>query len=316
MALERWPETGIPDNPAAWLMATAKNRAIDLLRRRRRVERKHEEIGRDLEAEETAMPDLDSRPRRRHRRRPPPADLHRLPSDPVDRGAGGPDAPRRRRIDDRGDRAGLPRPGTDGRPADRAGQADACRRRHSLRGPARRRTCRPPGVGARRRLPRLQRRLRGDIRRRLDAAAALRRGDPSRPHPRRARARRARGPRPAGADGAAGFPPRRPHRPVGRAHPPPRSEPRALGQPAHPPRSRRPRPRGGARPARRPAPCRPRSPPATPARRRPRIPTGRGSRRSMPTSWRSRRRRSPSSTGRWRSPLPSGRPPASRSSTG
>ena len=62
-------------------------------------------------------------------------------------------------------------------------------------------------------------------------------------------------------------------------------------------------------------PCRPRSPPATPARRRPRIPTGRASRRSMPTSWRSRRRRSPSSTGRWRFPLPSGRRPGSRSST-
>src|SRR6476646_8122621 len=60
VALERWPETGIPDNPAAWLMATAKNRAIDLLRRRRRVERKHAEIGRDLEAEEAAMPDFDS----------------------------------------------------------------------------------------------------------------------------------------------------------------------------------------------------------------------------------------------------------------
>jgi len=60
VALQRWPESGIPDNPAAWLMATAKNRAIDLLRRRRRVEQKHAEIGRDLEAEESAMPDLDS----------------------------------------------------------------------------------------------------------------------------------------------------------------------------------------------------------------------------------------------------------------
>src|SRR6188472_1463363 len=58
VALQRWPESGIPDNPAAWLMATAKNRAIDLLRRRRRVEQKHAEIGRDLEAEESAMPDL------------------------------------------------------------------------------------------------------------------------------------------------------------------------------------------------------------------------------------------------------------------
>jgi RNA polymerase sigma factor (sigma-70 family) len=50
-ALERWPETGIPDNPGAWLMATAKNRAIDELRRRRLVDRKHEAIGVEATAE-------------------------------------------------------------------------------------------------------------------------------------------------------------------------------------------------------------------------------------------------------------------------
>ena len=49
-ALERWPESGVPDNPGAWLMATAKNRAIDEIRRRRLLERKHAELGRDLEA--------------------------------------------------------------------------------------------------------------------------------------------------------------------------------------------------------------------------------------------------------------------------
>ena len=48
-ALERWPESGVPDNPGAWLMATAKHRAIDLLRRSKRLERKHEELARDLE---------------------------------------------------------------------------------------------------------------------------------------------------------------------------------------------------------------------------------------------------------------------------
>ncbi len=48
-ALERWPETGIPDNPGAWLMATAKNRAIDRLRRKKMAERKHAEIGREME---------------------------------------------------------------------------------------------------------------------------------------------------------------------------------------------------------------------------------------------------------------------------
>ena len=49
-ALEQWPADGIPDNPAAWLMATAKHRAIDRLRRRKMLERKHGQIGRDLEA--------------------------------------------------------------------------------------------------------------------------------------------------------------------------------------------------------------------------------------------------------------------------
>jgi RNA polymerase sigma factor (sigma-70 family) len=48
-ALERWPESGVPDNPGAWLMATAKHRAIDVLRRRRRLEAKHAELGRELE---------------------------------------------------------------------------------------------------------------------------------------------------------------------------------------------------------------------------------------------------------------------------
>jgi RNA polymerase sigma factor (sigma-70 family) len=50
VALERWPETGVPDNPGAWLMATAKHRAIDRLRRSKLLERKHEELGRDLDA--------------------------------------------------------------------------------------------------------------------------------------------------------------------------------------------------------------------------------------------------------------------------
>ncbi|WP_275976193.1 RNA polymerase sigma factor [Geothrix oryzisoli] len=55
-ALEQWPETGVPENPGAWLMATAKRRAIDRLRRIKLAERKHEELGRELEAQqETAM---------------------------------------------------------------------------------------------------------------------------------------------------------------------------------------------------------------------------------------------------------------------
>ena len=60
-ALERWPESGVPDNPGAWLMATAKHRAIDQLRRRTMLERKHEELGYELEAQqEMAVPDLDA----------------------------------------------------------------------------------------------------------------------------------------------------------------------------------------------------------------------------------------------------------------
>src|SRR5713226_322194 len=60
-ALEQWPESGIPDNPGAWLMATAKHRAIDLWRRNKLLERKHQEFGRELEAQqEMAVPDLDA----------------------------------------------------------------------------------------------------------------------------------------------------------------------------------------------------------------------------------------------------------------
>jgi RNA polymerase sigma factor (sigma-70 family) len=59
-ALERWPASGIPDNPGAWLMATAKHRAIDRLRRRRLIERKHAELGHELEAGQTVAPNLDA----------------------------------------------------------------------------------------------------------------------------------------------------------------------------------------------------------------------------------------------------------------
>src|ERR1700716_1244587 len=57
-AREQGPESGVPDNPGAWLMATAKHRAIDLFRRNTRLERKHEEVGRELEAQEMAVPDF------------------------------------------------------------------------------------------------------------------------------------------------------------------------------------------------------------------------------------------------------------------
>jgi len=60
-ALERWPQSGIPDNPGAWLMATAKHRAIDQLRRGKMLDRKHEQLGHDIEADRDArLPDLDA----------------------------------------------------------------------------------------------------------------------------------------------------------------------------------------------------------------------------------------------------------------
>ena len=60
-ALERWPETGVPDNPGAWLMATAKHRAIDRLRRDRLHERKHDQIAAELDAQLARRePDLDA----------------------------------------------------------------------------------------------------------------------------------------------------------------------------------------------------------------------------------------------------------------
>ncbi len=57
-ALEQWPEEGIPDNPGAWLMATAKHRAIDYLRRGTVIDRKHEDLGREMAEKEMQVPDL------------------------------------------------------------------------------------------------------------------------------------------------------------------------------------------------------------------------------------------------------------------
>src|SRR3984893_4444263 len=56
-ALEQWPESGVPDNPGAWLMATGKHRAIDRIRRAKLLERKHEELAAQ---QETTVPDLDA----------------------------------------------------------------------------------------------------------------------------------------------------------------------------------------------------------------------------------------------------------------
>jgi RNA polymerase sigma factor (sigma-70 family) len=60
-ALEQWPESGVPEKPGAWLMGTAKHRAIDLFRRNKRLERKYEVLAHELEAQqEIGVPDLDA----------------------------------------------------------------------------------------------------------------------------------------------------------------------------------------------------------------------------------------------------------------
>src|SRR5688572_15062307 len=60
-ALEQWPQSGVPRNPGAWLMATAKHRAIDAIRRKERVTRKHQELGHELDAQqETVVDALDA----------------------------------------------------------------------------------------------------------------------------------------------------------------------------------------------------------------------------------------------------------------
>ncbi len=59
-ALEQWPESGVPDNPGAWLMATGKHRAIDRLRRSKLLERKQEELGRELQTRQEPALDIDT----------------------------------------------------------------------------------------------------------------------------------------------------------------------------------------------------------------------------------------------------------------
>ena len=134
-ALEQWPESGVPDNPGAWLMATAKHRAIDLLRRSTTLERKQEELAREIELQLTsAQRDIDAELDDHVG-----DDLLRLifmACHPVlsteARAAltlrllGGPH--------DRRDRASVSRPRADGGAAHRAGEADARRGAHRLRG--------------------------------------------------------------------------------------------------------------------------------------------------------------------------------------
>src|ERR1700724_349053 len=234
-ALERWPATGIPDTPGAWLMATAKHRAIDRLRRAKLIERKHAELGREIDTrQETTAEDLaaaldddigDDLLRLLFTACHPVLSTEQrvaltlrllcgLTTEEIARG--------------------VPGVGADRRPAHCPRQADARRGARSLRGSARGRTRRPAFVGARGPLSRFQRRLHGRRRRRLDAAAALRGGAPSRPYPGRDRGARAGGPRPRRAHGDPGVARPGARRPLGRAYPVARTRPRTVGSAPHP----------------------------------------------------------------------------------
>ena len=107
-ALEHWPATGVPEKPGAWLMATAKRRALDHLRRGRMLARKHGDGCARSRAGAAGDARFRRRARRRHRRRIAAADLHRLPSASVARGPRGAGAADDLRPDHRRDRAGLP----------------------------------------------------------------------------------------------------------------------------------------------------------------------------------------------------------------
>ena len=150
-ALEQWPAEGLPRNPGAWLMAAAKHRAIDQLRRRTRLVRKHEELARDLEAGR-ARPraDLDGAMDDDIGDDLVAADLHGLPSGAVHRGARRADAAPARRAHHRRDRARFSRPRADHRSAHRPREEDAGQGERALRGASRRGAARAAGLGARR----------------------------------------------------------------------------------------------------------------------------------------------------------------------
>ena len=139
-ALEQWPKEGVPDNPGAWLMAAAKRRAIDLLRRSECSSESIEELGRELESRADR-----SAGRRRlateqdDRRRPAAPRLHLLPPGPVHRGPRRPDAAPARRPHDRRDRPRLPRSRSHDRPAHRPRQAHPRREARPVRGAPRER---------------------------------------------------------------------------------------------------------------------------------------------------------------------------------
>ena len=230
VALERWPETGVPDNPGAWLMTTAKNRALDRLRRNKLEGRKHEELGHDLEIlRELSAPDLEAaldddvgddllrlvfvacHPVLSTEARVALTLrlLGGLTTDEIARAFLVPESTiaqrivrAKRTLADKQVPFEVPR-----------GDERAARLSSVLEVD----------------LPDLQRGLHRDRGRRLDAAGALRGRAAPRPRARRARSERAGGARPRRADGDPGVARRRARRSVGRARPAARTGSRALG---------------------------------------------------------------------------------------
>ena len=317
-AMDQWPRRGCPDNPGAWLAATARRRAIDTIRREQNLARKTEQLSTRRRAT------VGARGRRGggrrdagDRRRAPRAAVRHLPSGARPGVAGRADPAAVRGPDHRRGRAGAARGVADGRAADLARQEEARRRGPArARGAGRRRAHAASGSVLEVDLPRVQRGLRGQLRRPLDPPGPVRGGDAAGARAGAAAARRGRGPRPGRADGAAGLPAARPHgagRAAGAAR---RPGPGALGPAAARARARGAgRGRGARASTRGRTRCRPRSPPAMPARAPPTTPTGRGWRRCTASSAGSPRRPSSSSTAPSSCPAPRARPPGSPSST-
>ena len=176
-ACERWPAAGMPPSPAGWIITTARNRAIDRLRRE--ASRRPARAGR--------MAPVAIAPRARStdeedavRRRSAAPDLHLLPSGARDRRAGRADAAAARRADDRRDRARVSGARADDGAAAGAREGQDPRREDSVSRAGRRRPAGPASRRARGRLSHLQRGIRGELRRPADSRRSLRGSDPAR----------------------------------------------------------------------------------------------------------------------------------------
>ena len=165
-AVQRWPSDGLPPSPAGWIITTARNRAIDRLRREASRDDRHAQAAllhaRDEPLEEGPV-----------QRRPAAPDLHVLPSGARRQRPGRADAAAARRADHGGDRARVPGARADDGAAAGAGEGQDPRRRHPV---PRAERGRPAGAAARRaggRLPDLQRGLHGELGRPSSCAAEL-----------------------------------------------------------------------------------------------------------------------------------------------